>query len=167
MPIIALTNFLNIPPPDDGEQASFVWVWEAGASGQPRPPHQSPHAHFPHDHRQARIEHHRQPEVQPEPRDAQSPGRRRPQCLAPRHAALDADWVLGAPYSFDPSLLHNPLAFAMSNVIGRYAVRNRMAEVFIEVTRPDHPRRHHAAHVHRHQQRRLLRHLQRLGKDPP
>lgn len=45
-----------------------------------------------------------------------------------------SDWVLGAPYEYDRSDLHNPLAYAMSNNIGRYAPRTKQAEVFIDVT---------------------------------
>lgn len=45
-----------------------------------------------------------------------------------------SDWVLGAPFEYDRSDLHNPLAYAMSNAIGRYAPRTKEAEMFIDVT---------------------------------
>ena len=45
-----------------------------------------------------------------------------------------ADWVFHAPYNFDRSVMHNPLAYALSNNIGRQAMRTRMAEVFVEVS---------------------------------
>ncbi len=43
----------------------------------------------------------------------------------------NGDWVLYAPYYFDEALIRNPLAFTLSNAIGRYAPRTRMVEVFI------------------------------------
>ncbi len=43
----------------------------------------------------------------------------------------NGDWVLYAPYYFDEALIRNPLAFTLSNAIGRYAPRSRMVEVFI------------------------------------
>lgn len=43
----------------------------------------------------------------------------------------NGDWILYAPYYFDDALVRNPLAMAMSNVLGRYAPRTRFAEVFI------------------------------------
>ncbi|HET6408173.1 MAG TPA: CotH kinase family protein, partial [Chthoniobacteraceae bacterium] len=45
-----------------------------------------------------------------------------------------SDWVLHAPWEFDRSDLHNPLAFALSNAAGRYAPRTKQAEVFIDST---------------------------------
>lgn len=43
----------------------------------------------------------------------------------------NGDWVLYAPYSFDDALIRNPLAFALSNTIGRYAPRTAMVELFL------------------------------------
>ena len=43
----------------------------------------------------------------------------------------DGDWVLYAPYYFDEALIRNPLAYTMSERIGRYAPRTRMVEVFV------------------------------------
>jgi hypothetical protein len=45
-----------------------------------------------------------------------------------------SDWVFHAPYSFDRTLLHNPFAMALSNAMGRYASRTRLAEVLIDIT---------------------------------
>jgi hypothetical protein len=42
-----------------------------------------------------------------------------------------AEWVFHAPFSFDPSLIHNPFASEMSNGIGRYAGRYRFAEIYL------------------------------------
>lgn len=43
-----------------------------------------------------------------------------------------ADWVLHAPYILDPALIRNPFVYGLSNLIGRYAARTRMAEVFVD-----------------------------------
>lgn len=42
-----------------------------------------------------------------------------------------AEWVFHAPYTYDPSLIHNPLASEMSNGIDRYAGRYRFAEIYL------------------------------------
>lgn len=46
----------------------------------------------------------------------------------------ESDWVFHAPYNFDPSLIHNPLAFEMSHRLGRYSPRYRFAEVFVNAS---------------------------------
>ncbi|MHC4316409.1 MAG: chitobiase/beta-hexosaminidase C-terminal domain-containing protein [Planctomycetota bacterium] len=43
----------------------------------------------------------------------------------------DSDWVLYGPGGFDQALINNPLAHELSNQIGRYAVRTRACEVYI------------------------------------
>ena len=43
----------------------------------------------------------------------------------------ESDWVFHAPFNFDPALFRNPLAFEMSNQLGRYAPRYRFVEVFV------------------------------------
>jgi hypothetical protein len=43
----------------------------------------------------------------------------------------EGDWVLYAPYTYDPSLMHNVLGYELSRRIGRYAPRTRYCEVFL------------------------------------
>ena len=43
----------------------------------------------------------------------------------------ESDWVLWGPYNFDRALMRNPLIYELSNQIGRYAVRTRFVEVFL------------------------------------
>jgi hypothetical protein len=43
----------------------------------------------------------------------------------------ESDWVLYAPNHFDKVLIHNPVAYEVSNELGRYASRTRMVEVFV------------------------------------
>jgi hypothetical protein len=42
----------------------------------------------------------------------------------------DSEWVFHAPYSFDPALIRNPLAFEFGHQLGRYASRYRFVEVY-------------------------------------
>jgi hypothetical protein len=47
----------------------------------------------------------------------------------------NGDWILYAPYYFDEALIRNPLAFAISEKLGRYAPRTRFVEVFLATRR--------------------------------
>lgn len=46
--------------------------------------------------------------------------------------APESDWVLYAPISPDSALIRNAFIFALSNQIGRYAVRTRFCELFLK-----------------------------------
>lgn len=53
-----------------------------------------------------------------------------------KHVALlglpaDSDWVLYAPFTFDRNLISNAFIYALSNQIGRYAVRTRFVEMYV------------------------------------
>ena len=43
----------------------------------------------------------------------------------------DSDWVLYAPYTFDRALINNAFIYGLSNQIGRYAVRTRFVEMYV------------------------------------
>ncbi len=43
----------------------------------------------------------------------------------------ESDWILHAPYNFDLALMRNPFIFELSNQVGRYAVRTRFVEVYL------------------------------------
>ncbi len=43
----------------------------------------------------------------------------------------ESDWTLYGPNNFEPSLVHNPLFYKLSNDMGRYASRTRYVEVFL------------------------------------
>ncbi|HMO66994.1 MAG TPA: CotH kinase family protein, partial [Verrucomicrobiota bacterium] len=45
-----------------------------------------------------------------------------------------SDWVLHAPFNFDPAGFRNPLAYTLSRDAGRYAPRHRFAEVYLNTT---------------------------------
>ena len=43
----------------------------------------------------------------------------------------DSDWVLYAPYTYDRALINNAFVYDLSNQIGRYAVRTRFVEMYV------------------------------------
>jgi hypothetical protein len=43
----------------------------------------------------------------------------------------ESDWILYAPYAYDRALINNAFIFELSRRIGRYAVRTRFVEVFV------------------------------------
>jgi len=45
--------------------------------------------------------------------------------------SAESDWILYAPASFDRALINNAFVFELSNQIGRYAVRTRFCEVYL------------------------------------
>jgi hypothetical protein len=53
------------------------------------------------------------------------------QNYAPLGLPSESDFILYAPDNFEPVLIHNPLIYQLSNEIGRYAVRTRFVEVYL------------------------------------
>ncbi len=51
--------------------------------------------------------------------------------ISPLGLPEESDWILYAPYNFDRALIRNALVYELSNQIGRYAVRTRFCEVFV------------------------------------
>jgi hypothetical protein len=56
------------------------------------------------------------------------------QDYSPLSLPPESDWVLYAIDNFEPVLIHNPLAYRLSNEIGRYAPRTRFVEVYLNTT---------------------------------
>ncbi|NBV23337.1 MAG: hypothetical protein EBS05_15635 [Proteobacteria bacterium] len=50
---------------------------------------------------------------------------------APLGLPAESDWVMYAPNSFDPVLIHNPFIHQLSRDMGRYSSRTRFVEVFL------------------------------------
>lgn len=48
----------------------------------------------------------------------------------------DSDWILYGPHNFDRALVRNPFIYELSNRIGRYAVRTRFCEAFVNTGSP-------------------------------
>ncbi|MBN1506244.1 MAG: CotH kinase family protein [Sedimentisphaerales bacterium] len=45
----------------------------------------------------------------------------------------DSDWVLYAPYTYDRALINNAFVYDLSNQMGRYGVRTRFVEMYVNV----------------------------------
>ncbi len=46
----------------------------------------------------------------------------------------DSDWILYAPFNYDRALINNAFVFDLSNQIGRYAVRTRFVEMYLNTS---------------------------------
>jgi len=51
--------------------------------------------------------------------------------ISPLAMSEESDWILYAAYNFDRALIRNALIYELSNQVGRYAVRSRFCEVFV------------------------------------
>ena len=51
--------------------------------------------------------------------------------IAPLGLPADSDWILYAPWTIDTAMIRNPFIYEVSNEAGRYAVRTRFVEVFL------------------------------------
>ena len=51
--------------------------------------------------------------------------------LAPLGLPADSDWILYAPNSFDPVMIHNPFVHQLSRDLGHWSPRTRFVEVFL------------------------------------
>ena len=132
MPLVVISTF-GATPPDDSDLNSFMWVWEpTGVDKRARfsnPPNIT--TRIVVDKRGSSTLGNPKYNLNVEMRQPYGEDEQDfPLMGMPSHA----DWVFHAPYDFDRSLLHNPLMYALSNAVGRYAVRNQMAEVFIDQT---------------------------------
>jgi len=132
MPIVVISSFGGTPP-DDADLGSFMWVWEPAA-----PDNRARFTNPPVIASRSVIDK-RGSSTLGNPKFSLNVETRKPSDEDEQDFSLlgmpsHSDWVFHAPYAFDRSLLHNPLMYALSNSVGRYAVRNRMAEVFVDVT---------------------------------
>ena len=132
MPILAVTNFGAGTPPDTGDQRSFVWLWELAA-----PDNRARFTNLPTltmrtviDRRGSSTLGNAKHNVNLESRKARDDDDRKVSILG---MADGSDYVLSGPFNFDRSDLHNPLMYAMSRSLGRYAPDTRQVEVFFDV----------------------------------
>ena len=51
--------------------------------------------------------------------------------LSPLGLPAESDWILYAPNSFDPVMIHNPFIYQLSRDMGRYSPRTRFLEVYL------------------------------------
>jgi hypothetical protein len=132
MQLCVISNFQGGLPPDSGDQPGFLWAWAPGA-----PDNRTHFADAPvlagrvvMDRRGSSTLGNPKYNLNIEFRKARDDDDRD---VSVAGMPLGSDWVFGAPYDFDRALIRNPLAYALSNAIGRYATRTREAEVFIDI----------------------------------
>lgn len=136
MPVVAISNFIVRNPPDVGNQPSYVWCWEPSATdGIVRlndPPTLA--SRLVMDRRGSSTLGNPKFNLNIETRNEWDEDESDVALLG---MAAHSDWVMHAPYDFDPALIRNPFAFGLSRSIGRYAPDARLAEVFIDVNGGD------------------------------
>ena len=57
--------------------------------------------------------------------------------VSPLNMPSESDWILSGRYTFDRALMRNPVMYTLSNQIGRYAVRTRFVEVYLNTNGGD------------------------------
>jgi hypothetical protein len=130
IPIIALTNFGGAQPPADGDQRAYMWVFEPGTDGRARLSNDPTLAtRVVIDRRGSSTLNNPKYNLNVEARKARDDDDRNISLLG---LPPGSDFVFHAPYDFDRALMRNAFAYGLSNSIGRYAPRTRMAEVFID-----------------------------------
>ena len=135
-PIVVVSTF-GVTIPDTGDQPAFLWVWEPGVDGRSRfmnagvPVLPTVATRAAVDRRGSSTLGNAKTNFNLEARRLRDDFDRDIQLLGMPNGS---DWVFHAPFSFDRSVIHNPLMYALSNNIGREAMRTRMAEVFVEVS---------------------------------
>ncbi len=133
-PIVVVSTF-GVAVPDAGHQPAFMWVWEPGAdlrarfmdAGGPVVPTLATRCAV--DRRGSSTLGNAKTNFNLEARRGRDDVDKDVSLLG---MPAGSDWVFHAPFIFDPSLIHNPFVYALSNSIGRQAMRTRMAEVFVE-----------------------------------
>ncbi len=131
IPIIVISNFNGGTPPADGDQAASIWVW------MPKEPdNRARFTNLPDFSGRAVIDR-RGSSTLGNPKHNLNVEIRKSRDDDEQDYALlgmpeHSDWVFHAPYDFDRALIRNPWILQLSNIIGRYAPRNKMAEVFID-----------------------------------
>ena len=132
-PIVVVSNFGLGTFPNDGDQPSFMWVWEPSPTdGRARL------SSLPTLTSRTVVDR-RGSSTLGNPKTNFNLETRHGSDDADRNVSLlgmpaESDWVFHAPYYYDRSALHNPFFYQLSNNIGRLAMRTRMAEVFVETS---------------------------------
>lgn len=129
LPVLVLDTF-GRQIPEAGDLRAFLWVFEprGGRTSLTNPPALA--ARIVTDRRGSSTLGQPKPNLDLEVRGEQDEDRDVPLLDLP----AGSDWVLHAPYNFDPAGFRNPLAYALSRDAGRYAPRHRFAEVYLKTT---------------------------------
>ncbi|MHA3775381.1 DUF7453 family protein [Verrucomicrobiota bacterium sgz303538] len=131
IPVILISNFGLGTPPESGDQNGYMWVFEPGPGGRTRLT-STPTlvTRIAMDRRGSSTLNNAKFNLNVEARKARDND---DQDISLLGMPEGSDWVFSGPFEFDRTLVHNPFIYALSNSIGRRAMRTRMAEVFIDV----------------------------------
>jgi hypothetical protein len=126
LPILLLDTF-GRSVPNDGDLPAHLWVFEprGGRAALTNAPSFS--ARLVTDRRGSSTEGQAKPNLNLTFRDETDDDRD----VAFLGLPAGSDWVLHAPYNFDPAGFRNPLAYTLSRQAGRYAPRHRFAELYL------------------------------------
>jgi hypothetical protein len=132
MPIMVVTSF-GVAIPNDGDLGGFAWMWEPAAPDNrarfTNPPTFA--SRIAMDKRGSSTLNNPKYNTNFEVRKARDDDDRNVSILG---MAEGSDFVLGGPYEFDRSEVHNPFIYNLSRSIRRYAPDTRLMEVFFDVT---------------------------------
>ena len=136
-PLVVVSTF-GVTIPDTGDQPAYIWVWEPSVTdgrarflnaGVPVVPTLATRCAV--DRRGSSTLGNAKTNFNLEARKDRDDDDKDVSLLG---MPVGSDWVFHAPFNFDPSVIHNPFMYALSNSIGRQAMRTRMAEVFVETS---------------------------------
>ena len=129
LPVVVLENYRSGRPPQNAKQASFMMLFEPGdsRSGFSKAPTLATRSGI--KVRGSSTAGRPKPSLSLEAWDEYDQNKN----IAPLGMPSESDWVLWGPYNFDLTLMHNPFIYELSNQIGRYAVRTRFVEVFLNI----------------------------------
>ncbi|RIK67092.1 MAG: hypothetical protein DCC65_07680 [Planctomycetota bacterium] len=134
LPVVVVENFGGGIPPQDDKQTAHVSIFTPDTSGRTwltQPAVVSVRAGI--NVRGSSTAGQPKPNLAVEARDEDDEDRD----VAVLGMPADSDWILYAPYHFDRALIRNAFVFALSNEIGRYAVRTRFVEVYLNANGGD------------------------------
>ncbi len=133
VPIVVVTNFGLGTIVDTGDQPAFMWVWEPAA-----PDNRARFTNLPTLANRCAVDRRGSSTLTNAKTNFNLEARKERDEVDKNISLLGmpdgSDWVFHAPFNYDRSDLHNPFFYALSNSIGREAMRTRMAEVFVETS---------------------------------
>ncbi len=134
LPVVVVDNLDGGNIPEPTKQSAFIAFFEQGPEGRTRVTNNFSLASRAGIRRRGESslrETNRKPNLAVEswPQGADDDSN-----IAPLGMPSESDWVLWAPWSFDPAGIRNALIYNISNQSGNYAVRTRFVEVFLNVS---------------------------------
>ncbi|MDA3926696.1 MAG: CotH kinase family protein, partial [Kiritimatiellae bacterium] len=131
LPIVIVDNLGGGDIPDTSSQSAFMAFFKQGSDGRTRLTNNfvlSTRAGIRRRGETSKRATNRKPNLAIETWGADS---NEDVKIAPLGMPSESDWILWAPWHFDPAGIRNSLIYALSNQTDNYAVRTRFVEVFL------------------------------------